>query len=126
MLLGIREKYGGDICNRNGQWADRPAPVELANLLLGPRIVAAGIFESTNLIASSPPSAETSVVFPSPLPGGADKYAVIITTLNGGYGYVTAKNESGGNFVSFEAITEAECDVMYIVVKTGFKAPTVN
>lgn len=94
---------------------------DLAKLQNGPNIVIAGQFELQNSVTSPPSAAINQVVFPKPLNGLASEYAVILTTLNGGYVYLSSIEESDGKFTGFHAIAEADCTVMYIVVKSGIK-----
>lgn len=95
---------------------------DLAELANGPSILISGIVASVDVDASSPPSSFATVVFPKPFPGGADKYVVFVTTLNGGMSYVTAKDEDdSGNFTGFTAYSDSECDLMYMVAKVGQK-----
>lgn len=97
---------------------------ELAALANGPTIHVTGYVESEDL-ATSPPVTGNSVVFPQPLTGGYENYVVILTTLNGGYAYVTDMDEnSAGNFTGFSFGTEAECSLMYLVAKAGIR-PTI-
>ena len=100
--------------------SDKPTSKELATIGNGPSILIAGTIESEGGM-SSPPSSSNTVVFPNALPGAASKYIVILTTLNGGYAYVTHKDETDGNFVGFDFVTEADCTLMYIVTKIGSK-----
>lgn len=110
---------------------------ELSQLANGPSILIAGI-ASTGTGGdpeSSPPSDPTgTVTFPRPLPGNGNGdpgscYCVILTTLNGGYAYVTDMDdqdldgdEVDDHFTGFSFIAEEECDVMYIVTKIGIRA----
>lgn len=91
---------------------------ELATLANGPSIIFTGITNVVSVI-SSPPSISTSVTFPYPLPGGADKYVVLLTTINGGNAYIATRTESNGNFTGFIAVADTDCTVMYLVAKVG-------
>lgn len=104
--------------------SDKVTTKELATAYNGPTILIAGIAEGTgSLTPTSPPADISSVTFPNPLPGSADKYCVILTTVNGGLAYIAELFEDDDeNFSGFSFLTEAECDTMYIVVKRGVKA----
>lgn len=65
----------------------------------------------------SPSGYAGTVVFSSPLFGSGDKYNIIITSINGGFSYVSGFTESGDNLLGFTFITEYESDIMYIVCK---------
>lgn len=93
---------------------------ELSLLANGPSIYAAGVIAAEETI-SSPPTTGNTVTLPTPLPGGADSYVVMLTPLNGGLVYVTDMNESDGNFLGFDFFSDDECDVMYLVVKKGYR-----
>lgn len=93
---------------------------ELTAILNGPAIYAAGVIPASETI-TSPPSSGNTVVLPTPLPGGSDSYVVMLTSLNGGSAYVTNMEESNGFFVSFDFNSEADCDMMYLVVKKGHR-----
>lgn len=97
----------------------KPTSNELAILANGPNIIFTGLIEATDGIAS-PPITLASVVFNYPLPGGADNYVVLLTTINAGYAYVADRDEDGeGNFTGFSVIAEEDGTVMYLVAKVG-------
>lgn len=97
---------------------------ELATLANGPSIYLTGYVESED-ISLSPPSTGNTIVFPKALEGSADEFVVMLTTLNGGYAYVTDTDEDDdGNFSGFSFATEAECSLMYLIAKVGIR-PTV-
>lgn len=108
---------------------------DLSQLANGPTILIAGIASTgTGELSESPPS-ETSgtVTFPKPLPGNGNGdpgscYVVMLTTLNGGYAYVTDMDdqdldgdEVDDHFTGFSFTADSECDVMYIVAKVGIR-----
>lgn len=87
----------------------------------GPTIHFAGVVASDDLV-TSPPTTGNTIAFPYPLSGGSENYVVMLTTLNGGYAYVTDLDENGdGDFSGFSFATEAECDLMYTVIDCGMK-----
>jgi hypothetical protein len=97
---------------------------ELSKLANGPAIMFSGYVESEDIVVS-PPAIGNTIVFPQPLQGSSDNYVVLLTTLNGGYAYVTDMDENDdGDFIGFSFATEAECSMMYLVAKVGIK-PTV-
>lgn len=111
--------------------ADKPTAGQLAALANGPTILITGITESVEEIASSPPAVGGTVIFPTPLPGLGEEHVVVLTTLNGGWSYVTDMDDhdldgddADDHFTGFSFLTEFECDVMYIVSKIGIK-PTI-
>lgn len=92
---------------------------QLDMLTNAPYIIFAGTISVSEGV-SSPPIDDDTVVFPYVLTGGHENYAVLLTTLNGGYVYVSEKNEDeDGNFVGFDMVAETDSDVMYLVVKNG-------
>ena len=96
----------------------------LASLANGPAIIFSGYVESQDIVVS-PPAIGNTIVFPQSLQGSSDNYVVLLTTLNGGYAYVTDMDENDdGDFIGFSFATEAECSMMYLVTKVGIK-PTV-
>jgi hypothetical protein len=93
---------------------------QLAILANGPSIIFAGFAEADTGV-SSPPSEIGSVTFPYPLTD-ANKYVVLVTTINGGYAYVAARDiDDDGTFHGFTVIAEAECTYMYLVARVGAK-----
>lgn len=101
--------------------SNKPTVKDLAIAANGPAIYFAGIIASADIIVS-PPITGNTIVFPYPIPGGAENYVVILTTLNGGHAYVTDLDEnSDGDFSGFSFATEAECDLMYAVISCGMK-----
>lgn len=109
-----------------GQGAsDKLTTKELAALAVGPSIYAAGVVAGTTIASSPPPDDGTTsgrVTFPTPLPGGSDQYVILLTSLNGGAAYVAVMNDDDdGNFASFIVSVETDSDVMYLVVKKGFR-----
>lgn len=99
--------------------SNKPTSKELAKAANGPVILAAGRVNAEENM--SPPASSNIVRFPYPLPGDADDYVVILTTLNGGSAYVTDMFESNGHFTGFAVLPESESTVMYMVCKTGHK-----
>lgn len=92
---------------------------ELSILANGPSIIFSGLAEYAD-IPTSPPSTSNSVTFPYALPGGADKYIVMLTSINGGATYVVDRDEdSDGNFTGFTFGVESDSVVMYMVAKVG-------
>ena len=101
--------------------SNKPTTNELSALANGPSIIFTGIVASEDTV-SSPPIATNTVSFPYALEGGADNYVVMLTTINGGAVYVSDRDEDDDdNFTGFSFVTEAECDVMYLVSKVGIK-----
>lgn len=102
---------------------------DLAIAANGPTIHLSGIINSAGMTLSppsSPPSILNDFVFPYPLSGNATNYVVMLTTVNGGYAYVSDLNENDdGDFIGFSYVTEAECDLMYMVVSCGIKALSI-
>lgn len=91
---------------------------ELSMLANAPTIIFAGYVE--DIVTASPTSGLGTVTFPYPLPGGANKYVVIATSLNAGSVYVSSLNEdSDENFTGFNIVAETDGDVMYMVSKVG-------
>lgn len=102
--------------------SDKTTLAELGVLANGPSIIFTGIVETDGGL-SSPPSTTNAIVFPYTLPGGADSYVVLLTTINAGYVHVTDRDEdSDSNFTGFSFAAEAAGDVMYLVAKVGSKA----
>ena len=63
--------------------------------------------------------ASDTITFPSPLAGSESGYCVFLTNDDDTSTWVSAKTDSGGDFVSFE-ITGQDTDVvMWMVVNTG-------
>lgn len=80
-------------------------------------ILAAGYAEGSEVVAS-PPGFNNLVEFDVPLEGPSDRYVVMVTTLNGGYAYVSTMQENDdGNFYRFGVVVEADCNFMYLVAK---------
>lgn len=99
--------------------ADKPSINELATLVnVGPNIIFAGSVESGAAL-SSPPAQLGVVVFPYTLAGDSSEYVILLTTINGGYAYVAAVNESEDGFRGFTCLAESECTVMYMVASVG-------
>jgi hypothetical protein len=81
--------------------------------LLSPHVVAAGY---ANLTGTT-----ITVTLASPLAGGYAKYGIFLTNAeaNTTVAQVTARTDSGGNFVSFQITTASGKDVFWMVVKLG-------
>lgn len=92
---------------------------DLAILANAPNIIFSGMVEASEIM--SPPSSSNTVVFPYALPGGADNYVIMLTTINAGLAYVSDRDEIEGNFTGFSFITETDGTLMYLVVKVGSK-----
>ena len=109
--------------------SNKPTVKDLAIAANGPTIHFSGIITSAGMTLSppsSPPSTLSRLTFPYPLTGGASDYVVMLTTLNGGYAYVSDLDENDdGDFTGFSFVTEAECDLMYLVVSCGIKPLTM-
>lgn len=98
---------------------------ELSAWANGPQILLSGIAVSEESLITSPPISGGEVTFPAPLDESSENYCVILTTLNGGYAYVSELEDTDDDqFSGFSFVTETECDCMYIVVNTGIR-PTV-
>lgn len=92
---------------------------ELSILANGPAIFYTDTVEIAD-VGSSPPSASNFVVFPAPLPNGADNYVVILTTQNAGSAYVTSMDENDdGDFIGFHLVGDTDGTVMYLVASKG-------
>jgi len=104
-----------------GQGASEKLTVaELGILANSPSILFSGIAEAVNS-NTSPPTPSSIITFPHALEGAASNYIVMLTTINGGYAYVTALYETSGNFTGFACTVEADCSLMYLVAKVGFR-----
>lgn len=101
--------------------SEKVTTTELAILANAPSIIFTGIVESSNSDNSSPPTNSATVVFPYVLPYASSNYVVILTSLNGGYSYVSSKDETGGKFSGFSCITQSEGSAMYLVAAVGSK-----
>lgn len=101
--------------------SDKPNLADLSIAAIGPQIMAAGTFPAVGEEVSSPFAANGTVILPIPLPGGIDKYVVFLTGILTGNTFVTQKIEEDGEMTGFVFGAEAEGDVMYLVVKAGFK-----
>ena len=114
------------VTGKGGGASGKLTTKELSALAVGPAIYAAGVAAIVSLLSSPPAEGGTNTVnLPAPLVGGADAYVVLLTTLNGGKTYVTSMdNDSDGNFATFDVYVETDCDVMYMVVKKGFRPST--
>lgn len=100
--------------------AGKPTTNQLSILSNGPSIIFSGVVETVEGIASPPDIAANTVVFPYTLPGGAEKYVILLTTLNGGSAYLSSINEDeDGTVHGFSVQSEAEGTVMYMVTKAG-------
>lgn len=102
-----------------GQGAsDAPTLRELSK---GPRVMLTGVaYSRDNDLVSSPYTNNSVVTFQRPLPGPASSYCVFLTNKNGGVAYLTDMTEDAdGNFNGFTVISEAECEVMYMVTTIG-------
>jgi hypothetical protein len=93
---------------------------ELSSLALGPSILVAGKIDVEETILASPPSGGALVYLPTPLPGGHDNYAVILTAVNVDSIYVGALiNDADGRFSAFSIVSSGEGSVFYIIVNKG-------
>jgi hypothetical protein len=107
--------------------SDKPTLADLAIAASGPVILIADVSSATTFGFSSPPSSGNTVRFPSPLPGGANKYVVSLTSHVAGLVYLYEFIENGaGDFIGFSYIAEAEGEVHYLVVKKGYKPSDVR
>ena len=87
----------------------------------GPNLIFTGISEGESLV-TSPPGGNNNILFPYKLPGGSSNYVVILTSLNGGYSYVSSKSEDDdGYFTGFSFIVESDGEIMYMVATIGSK-----
>lgn len=99
--------------------SNKPTAGELSTMsLVAPAIYVAGSTESNGAL-SSPPSPGNIVHFPFPLPGGPDKYAVILTGQGTGAVFVVSLLDNDSGFTGFILSSEEEGTVFYIVVKKG-------
>lgn len=110
--------------------SNKPTVKDLAIAANGPTIHFSGIIISAGMTlsspSSSPPSTLSRLTFPYPLSGSPSDYVIMLTTLNGGYAYVSDQDENDdGDFTGFSFVTEAECDLMYIIVSCGIKPLTM-
>lgn len=101
--------------------SDKVTTVQLAIQANGPQLLIVSTWESEDLPVS-PAAVGGTVTFPFPYMGDPDNYCVSVTSLNGGYSYVSALNDDGdGNFIGFDFITESECTIMYMVATKGIR-----
>lgn len=101
--------------------AEKITATKLETFANGPSIIFAGMMQTLDSI-SSPPSNTNRVTFPYPLPGGVDKYVVMLTGINTSSVYVAVRYEDDdGNFTGFSAVSDTDGDAMYMVVKAGFR-----
>jgi hypothetical protein len=115
--MGSTSVTGASGAGETGQFTTK----ELSVLANAPAIIFAGITESV-MITSPPTPGINSVSFVYPLPGGADSYVVILTSVNAGYVYVTDRVEDEeGNFSGFAFASETDGTIMYIVSKVGIR-----
>lgn len=84
-------------------------------------IAVAGYLTAVTTLNTSPSTNGGTVRFPYPLQNSPNEYTVILTSLNGGAAYVSSLDEIDDRFIGFSVITSYPCQVMYIVVKNGFK-----
>lgn len=92
---------------------DKATAGDLASLAVGPYIVFAGVIEVGEIPDTSPPTDGGTVEFPYPLPGGVDRYVVLLTTINAGSVYVTERSvDSGNNFTGFSFVTDSAGQVI--------------
>jgi hypothetical protein len=111
------------VTGRGNGSANKLTVPELAILSNGPVIYFSGVAEAPEEVLSSPPiSSSNSVTFPYPLPGGSERYVVMLTTKNAGKAYVTDLVENDdGEFTGFTALAESEGTIMYIVASIGVR-----
>ena len=96
---------------------------DLAILANGPAILMSG--KATLILdeeVASPPTYVYSVTFPEPLSGGFDAYNVMLTVEGGDVPAISANEDDDSNFTGFTLTSEEEVDVMYMVVRNGFRA----
>ncbi len=91
--------------------------VELATLANGPSIIFTGRVESEATL--SPGGSACAIVFPYPLPGSAEDYVVMLTTVNAGSAYVASEDETATHFTGVQVIGTSEGTIMYMVAKVG-------
>lgn len=77
-----------------------------------PHVIASG----TVTLASN----TATVTFPAALSGSETNYVVMVTPEANTHAYVSAKTDSGGNFVSFAITGGSTDDVMWCVMNTGY------
>lgn len=65
----------------------------------------------------SPAGYAGQAVFSTALSGGQSNYNVIITSISGGFSYISDFTEVDGNLTGFNFITEYASEIMYIVCK---------
>jgi len=116
--------------------ANKPTLTDLGVASMGPQIYASGWAESTEAghgLPISPPGIGGTVTLIHPLPGLAEDYVVILTTINAGYAYIIDMDDDDldddnedDHFVGFSFLTEAEGDVMYVVTKVGIKPTSAH
>lgn len=93
---------------------------DLDTIANGPSIMFSGIVEADDTLPTSPPAYGNTVEFPYALNGSANNYVIMLTSINGGYAYVSDRDENGdGNFSGFTFIAEYESSVMYVVISVG-------
>ncbi len=99
--------------------AHKPTISDIQSRISPPVLLFAGYLTSTGTF-TSPPSSGSFVYFPYPLPGGPDKYVVLLTGLNTGACYVFNRRvDEDGNFIGFDVTSEVEGEVMYMVAQVG-------
>jgi len=92
---------------------------ELSILSNAPSIYLVGAVASTEI---APGVYGGTVLLPTPLPGVAEDYVVILTTLRAGWAQIQALDGTPTEFTSFDFRTDNESDeVMYIVAKRGVR-----
>jgi hypothetical protein len=107
--------------------SNKPTLADLSIAAGGPQIVIADVLHTSAVDNASPPASGGTVVFPTPLPGGSEKYVVNLTTVSGGLAYLVDLDENDdGDFVGFSVIVNTECDVHYMVAKKGYKPSDVR
>lgn len=79
---------------------------------VNPHIVAAG---TVTLAAGA-----ATVTFPNALTGSETGYVVMLTPEAANVASVSSKDDTGGNFASFDIAGTGTDDVMWMVVKAGF------
>lgn len=100
--------------------ANKPTSKELATFTNGPITVATGLV-TLSISSLSPGGHGQTVNLPNPLPGGADRYIVLLTPMSDETPWVVGMtDDSDGNFSEFTIVCSHEIDVMYAVLKRGY------
>lgn len=87
-------------------------------------VVCAGVLDiSPDNVVSSPPGNGGQVTFPQPLTEGPGNYVVMLTGVGVGDVVIAQQfQDDDGRFTGFSVISDNEGQVMYLIVKCGFRS----